>query len=150
MDTLQLLDALPPFAKIILGIVLTLFGLLGTLGIGNIITITIQRIFAKRDAQHQNAATIHASDLDASSEFRDALIKRIDILEKRLDDVNLLLTSQMKENARLSAENAALQKDNIRQEKEIAELRAECQNADIIIAQLRTEVDELKNRLDSK
>lgn len=126
----------------------TLLAVFGVLGIGAIVRAFLDRHWKLKDAKVADNSINHASDLDASSEFRDALIKRIETLEKRLDDVNSVLTSQMKENARLAFENESLKAENVRLEGEIEELRADAKEAECTIQGLRQELDALKARFD--
>lgn len=114
------------------------------LGVGSVILYLLKRWFTAQDNKKKLNETNTANQLTADAGFRDDLIERVNVLEARVDKLQDELNSQMKENAKLSAENDWLKKDNLRMEKEIEKLREDRRASDITISGLRSELDALK------
>jgi chromosome segregation ATPase len=101
----------------------------------------------RTDKQEAIRETNNAHELEADESFRESLIRRVEVLEGKIDKLNTEVNEQVKENATIKAENAGLKKDNARLEREIEDLRKHRRSSDTLIASLRAELDILKARV---
>lgn len=108
-----------------------------TLGIGNIVLAMYQRYIGKKDKTTLIHETNREKELDFSSAFQDRLLKRVDNLEKELQEMRDDQIKQVQVNARLVIENENLQKENIRQAGEILQLTETVHRLEIEIEGLK-------------
>jgi chromosome segregation ATPase len=101
----------------------------------------------RTDKQEAIRETNNAHELEADESFRESLIRRVEVLEGKIDKLNTEVNEQVKENATIKAENAGLKKDNARLEREIEDLRKHRRSSDSLITALRAELDILKARV---
>lgn len=104
----------------------------------------VTRATNRTDKQERIKETNIGKELEAEESFRDSLIRRVEILESKIDDLNKEVKEQGIENATIKAENVNLKKDNQRLEREIEDLRKRRRTSDETIAALRSELDTLK------
>lgn len=142
MDPQLVLQGVQIFGAIIVA-------LLSAMGISKVVEMTLGRRHKKADQRDDIHRTNQGEQLKSDTAFRSDLIKRVDKLEAKIDVLQDEINSQMKENARLSAENEWLKKDNERLGQEIKKLRDDRRQADITIGELRSELNALKLIVDA-
>lgn len=143
------------FWPILGSVVLTLAG--GT-WVGNLVMAAYKRrTFATSRAIDMSVAA-QGKAIDADQAAFTIIANRLTEVEARQDKLQAELVAHMKENTKLAAENEWLRKDAERREKEITKLEGEVSNletevkqlredrrtADLTIAALQREVDQLK------
>jgi len=111
--------------------------LAAVLGLGNLLLAFYQRYVGRKDKASEIHETNRGKELDATGNFQDRLVKRVEHLEEELSKMRDEQLSQVRINERLMVENENLKKENARQELEIHALQA-------TVIRLEGEIKELR------
>lgn len=129
--------------------------LAATLGVGNLLLAVYQRWAKKREEEGAMHDTINTKRIDADEAVRGKQIdadqaafvivsERLKLVEARIDTLQADLSDQREMNARKDQKIEHLEKDNTELRAEVDTLRKDRRQQDIVIAELRSELNALK------
>jgi len=105
------------------------------------------RYFSKKDAGEKIHETNQTAKIEADGLFRDSLIRRIEVLENSLGEMQKEQLSQARTNERLTTENKHLESANNRQAGEITDLKKRNRELNDKVTVLTQTVASLASRL---
>jgi cell division protein FtsB len=129
----------------IVGAVLSFFGLLG---IGKLLAMAYAARLERQKVQKALDQTNSGKEIDADVDAFQAVMKRLEKVEMRVDELQDKLSLEMQKSARLEAENENLKAENTRQAKRIHDLADHLQQKDAQIAGLHREIDAMRAEME--
>ena len=104
----------------------------------------VTRGAANADKRTETREANNAQQLAADSDFRHDLMDRVKVLEAEVKALQVSVNIEMKNNATLTAQNAALEADNRKLTREIVALEKDNRELKKEVEGLRSELDDLK------
>jgi predicted nuclease with TOPRIM domain len=127
------------------------YTLLTLTGIGAILTFAgkqfVVRYFKSKDKGDEIHETNQSKQIDADTQFRADLIKRVETLERELKEMQKEQVSQARRDATLTTQNEHLEKENARQAGEITDLKTRNRELNDKVTVLTSTVGQLASRL---
>lgn len=137
----------------IVGTAVVVFGMI--LGSGLLVAV-YNRVTARRDSRHSTDVDNAGKQIESSDRAAQRTADRLTLIEEKLEKVQTQLTSQMVENARITAAYEHSEKENERLNSEIGRLRDrihkhgdEIMARDLKIKMLEKRIDELASLVES-